>query len=307
MIDKLAIRNHVGILSVVMGCVILASSTSLAVPFDAEEIIVAFKQCHDGFSTDELLIRDDLRDSFLAALRAASGEPIDADAQRSALLSLLRLRKSGKLTVPATKRGNPVDPAVHSIAEIAARAVTDRHRITTDVMLVDPDFRGELQREAELISPGIDPYSVRKSVLSLRKKRALRPELVLQVAQWDRKVMTQSLAELRHGLAAGEIPSLPGIYLFRNSEGYLYIGEAVDLSVRLNQHVTESDRPSLAKYLAGDDANSVSVELHIFAADSPAAKPTIRRAYESELIRSRQSKIQCPPLDPAQTRFCHKR
>ena len=165
------------------------------------------------------MIRDDLRDSFLAALRAASGEPIDAGAQRSALLSLLRLRKSGRLTVSATKRGNPVDPAVHSIAEIAARAVTDRHRITTDVMLVDPDFRGELQREAELISPGID----------------------------------------------------------------------------LNQHVTESDRPSLAKYLAGDDANSVSVELHIFAADSPAAKPTIRRAYQSELIRSRHPKFNVRP------------
>jgi len=162
-------------------------------------------------------------------------------------------------------------------------------------MLADPVFRREFQLAAELISPGVDPYSLRKSILGLRKKRSLRPELVLQVATWGRVVTTQSLAELRRDLESDEVPKQPGIYLFRNADGYLYIGEAADLSVRLTQHVIESDRPSLAEFLAGDDAKGVTVELHVFQSDSPAAKVTQRRAYESELIRSRNPKFNVRP------------
>lgn len=295
MIAKLAIRNHSWIFSTAIFFSLTSTCSSLAGRFDQNAILAAFEKCHDGYSSDELLIRDDLRDSFLAALQQTTGQAMDASDQRSALLLLLQLRKAGKLTVSATRRGKPVDPSIHAIAEIAARAVTDRHRITTDTMLVDPTFRQELQREAELIAPGIDPYSVRKSVLSLRKKRALRPELVLQVAQWDRKVTTLSLTKLRQRLSAGQIPSLPGVYLFRNSTGYLYVGEAANLAARLAQHVNQSDRQSLAEYLAGDDAQGVTVELHLFDADSPATQVTIRRAYESELIRSRNPKFNVRP------------
>lgn len=265
----------------------------VAQTFTAEAIRTAFAACHGGYSSDELLIRDDLRNCFLAKLSPNLG--LTDAGQREALLALLKLRKAGKLSVRATKRGTPVDPAVHAIAEIASRAVTDRHRITSDTMLADPNFRHEFQTEAELISPGIDAYEVRKSVLGLRKKRSLRPELVLQVAQWGRQVTTQSLAQLKLGLEAGNVPKQPGIYLFRNADGYLYIGEAADLSVRLAQHVNESDRQSLAEFLAGDDADGVSIEMHVFAADSPAAKVTVRRAYESELIRSRNPKFNVRP------------
>ena len=269
------------------------SASIWADTFSADSIQAAFETCHDGYSSDELLIRDELRDCFLR--RLGDGAKLDREQQRSALLTLLKLRKTGKLKVRATKRGKPVSPAVHSVAEIASRVVTDRHRVTSDTMLADPELRSELQREAELISPGSDPYLVRKSVLSLRKKRALRPELVLQVAQWGREIATYSLPELISDLADGKVPKRPGVYLFRNSDGYLYVGESIDLSARLNQHVTESDSISLAQYLAGDDADTVTVELHVFESESPAAKVTVRRAYESELIRSRKPKFNVRP------------
>jgi hypothetical protein len=271
----------------------LISQTAMAQPFSAEAIRAAFEECHDGYSSDELLIRDELRDCFLQ--RLGNGVALDSGHQRTALLTLLKLRKTGKLDVVATKRAKPVSQSVHSVAEIASRVVTDRHRITSDTMLADPVFRRELQQEAELISPGIDSYAVRKSVLSLRKKRALRPELVLQVAEWGRQIKTQSLAELRQDLADDKTPKQPGVYLFRNEDGYLYVGEAIDLAARLNQHVTESDSKSLAQYLAGDDADSVTVELHVFDSDSPATKVTVRRAYESELIRSRKPRFNIRP------------
>ena len=172
----------------------------------------------------------------------------------------------------ATRRGQGVDEAITPVAEIAARVVTDRHRITTDTMLCDPTYRQELQEEAELISPGIDAYGVRKSVLSLRKKRGLRPELVLKVADWQRELRTLSLSQLQGALAEDEIPGRPGVYLFRSPGGYLYVGEASDLAARLRVHLQGSDRKSLAAYLASDRGEGVTVELHIFPADSPAAK-----------------------------------
>ncbi len=271
------------------------SNLLIAAPFDPDRIAAAMAHCHDGYSSDEVLIRDDLRDCFLQFLQQDSGHRFDQEDQRDALLALLKLRKAGQLNVRAVKQGPRVDSAVFPVAEIASRVVTDRHRISSDTLLADSQFRRQLQAEAELITPGIDPYLVRKAVLLLRKQRALRPELVLQVAQWNREIRTLSVPELRQQLADDRIPSKPGIYLFRDHQGYLYIGEAADLAARLAKHLSVSDRPSLAEYLAADRAEGASVEMHIFDSDSPIAKGRVRRAYESELIRSRKPKFNVRP------------
>ncbi len=258
-----------------------------------DQIIQAFADTSGGFSSDELLINDSIRKRFLAAV--ANERTLSAEEERRVLLDLLRLRKTGKLTAKATRRGPRVKPEVASVAEIAVRVVADRHRATIDTILADPGLRKELQSEAEAIQPKVDAYSVRKSVLQLRKKRALKPELVLRVADWDREVRTASLSELRTQLKAGQVPKQPGVYLFRSPEGYLYIGEAANLTQRLQQHITASDRPSLATYLSGEQSDKVSVELHVFPSDSPAKQLTVRRAYESELIRSRNPKFNTRP------------
>jgi hypothetical protein len=264
-----------------------------AKPLSDSEVQAAFIATHQGFSADELLITDRLRSQFLKQL-FANRSPSDAQ-QREALLRLLQLRKSGKLNAPATKRGPRIDDSVSPIAEIAARVIADRYRVSTDTLLADPVLRRELQKEADRILPGVDAYAIQKSLLQLRKKRQLRPELVLRVADWDRDIKTFTLATIRDELDAGRLPRQPGVYLFRNHEGYLYIGEASNLAARLKQHLTESDRASLANYLASTEAATVSVELHIFPKDSPASKITVRRAYESELIRSRQPKFNSRP------------
>ncbi len=262
---------------------------------EAPILLAAFEQACDGYSTDEVLIRDDLRDEFLSRLSLDVGRPLSDAEQLDALLELLQLRKAGKMTVRSTRRGEAVEESIAPVAEIAARVVTDRHRISSDTMLADSAFRKELQREAELIRPGVDAYSVRKAVLSLRKKRALKPELVLQVADWQRTIETVSLEELKRRIRDGQISDGPGVYLFRSAGGYLYVGEASNLAARLTEHVGGSDRVSLAKYLAGDDGAGVSVEMHVFPATSPARKVIVRRAYESELIRSRDPKFNVRP------------
>ena len=261
----------------------------------------AMVESAQGFSTDEVILRDDLRDAFLASVTKHTDAVVSESDHADLLLRLLKIRKAGKLNYRTLRRHSPKTgdvsvPDVSVVAEIAAHAVCDRHRITTDTILVHAKYRDELQREANLITPGTNAYALRKSVLNLRKRRAFRPELVLQVADWDRQVTTSSLKELIRQLDNDGVPHQPGVYLFRTKDGYLYIGEAADLSNRLTQHTTASDRKTLAAYLAAAaNDDEVSVELHVFPRESPAAKVKVRRAYESELIRSRHPKLNVRP------------
>ncbi|WP_146534550.1 GIY-YIG nuclease family protein [Rubripirellula reticaptiva] len=283
------------IVTIIVGVALAAPLPAQTFEFSADDIVAAIGVASDGYSTDEILIRDELRSRFVDHLSASLGRPLARDEERGAVLEMLKLRKAGKLNSFATRRGRPVNDSVAPIAEIAARVVGDRHRVSTDTLLADPTLREELQSEAELLRPGIDAYAVRKSVLGLRKKRALKPELVLQVADWDRTIETQTIEQLRDRLDGASVSTGPGVYLFRSGDGYLYVGEASNLSARLTEHLGGSDRISLAEYLAGENAAGVSVEMHIFPADSPVKRVTVRRAYESELIRSRDPKFNVRP------------
>ncbi len=262
---------------------------------DDATLVESFAQSHAGYSSDEVLISEKLRTAFLLALREHGIQLETEDDECEALLALLALRKKGKLQVAATKRAEPADDACLPVAEIASRVVLDRHRVSSDTMLATPRLRNEFYDEAEKLSGTIDKYQLAKSVLRLRKIRQLKPELVLRVADWDRSIATYTLHELSERLSQNQIPTSPGVYLFRDASGYLYIGEAENLKLRLQQHLSESDRVMLADYLRTHTSSEISVELHIFPNDSPASKLAVRRAYESELIRSREPKFNVRP------------
>ncbi|MEM9365890.1 MAG: GIY-YIG nuclease family protein [Planctomycetota bacterium] len=259
------------------------------VEFNTDAIRKAFEAAHQGYSSDELLVRDDLCHGFFQALSI----PADAAHQKQAALkTLLRLRKSGQLRVSTVKRASPWNPDVAPIAEIAVRSVLDRHPVSTDDIMTNPILRKRLQSEAEALVPDVDATDVRKAVLSLRKRRQLRPELVLRVADWGRTIETHAWNDLD----LAQVPSSPGIYVFRDSRGYLYVGEASQLRKRLTQHQQRSHNLSLDRLLKRENRESVlSIELHIFASDSPAKSTLARRAYESELIRSREPLFNLQP------------
>jgi hypothetical protein len=63
----------------------------------------------------------------------------------------------------------------------------------------------------------------------------------------------------------------------------------------LKSHLDESDRKSLANYLREQGVESISIEIHSFPADSRMKDVTVRRAYESELIRSREPRFNVRP------------
>ncbi|WDQ18775.1 GIY-YIG nuclease family protein [Rhodopirellula sp. P2] len=270
------------------------SNQAIHKDFTPESIREAFRDTHQGFSSDELILQDKLRDAFLQELGIAPKQESQFDAQRAALRALLQLRKRGDLNVPTTQRSSPTSASINAAiptAEIAIRTVLDRHDAMIDDVLCDPKMRMELQQEAERLSKNISAETVRRAVLRLRKSRRLRPELVLRVADWDRTVTTHPMKELD----LESLPNTPGVYLFRDSTGYLYIGEAIRLRDRIGDHLRGSHNAGLANVLSDSEANPVTLELHAFPNDSPAKKITVRRAYESELIRSRHPRFNLQP------------
>ena len=206
----------------------------------------AYLEVHDGWSSDEVLLQDALHEAFLAACRRQAPDAEEADLN----WTLLNLRKAGRLSGTVTRRRHDRHDGYRHLAEIAARLLQDRHEVTTDRLLCDPGLRAEFDQTVRDLTSQIDPYLLRKAVLALRKQRQLRPELVARVVDWGREIRLTTVDEAR--AQPWSIPARPGVYLFRDDTGYLYIGEAADLRERLSQHVHKSDRTSLADYLASE-------------------------------------------------------
>lgn len=269
---------------------------------DADQAIIqAFAETHRGLSSDEVILQAELNRRFLRRCREklARIEPGDGGAARAERSDarinwrLLNLRKAGKLTVPTTRRDQRDYRDALILGEIAARTMTDKHRKSIDRVLADPELRDEFDQLVLEQDRDIDPYLARKAAFALRKSRRLRPELITRIADWGRVVTEHRAQDLAEDL--GEIPAAPGIYIFRDATGYLYIGESADLRARLRQHLDESDRRSLAHYLKQQELTGIVVEVHAFDPQSRAREVRVRRAYESELIRSRKPRFNLQP------------
>lgn len=206
---------------------------------------------------------------------------------------LLNMRKAGKLKIETSRSDRRDYSHLTHIAEIAARMMEDKHSVSTDRMMAEPALRSEFDQVALNVDDQVDTYLVRKAAFRLRKTRKLEPELITRVADWDREVTEHRASDLSEDLDS--IPTNPGIYLFRDATGYLYIGEAENLRTRLTQHLDESDRQSLANYLRENDVEEITIEIHSFDPDSRAKELMVRRAYESELIRSRKPRFNIRP------------
>ncbi|MDA1015243.1 MAG: GIY-YIG nuclease family protein [Planctomycetota bacterium] len=245
----------------------------------------AFAAAHEGWSSDEVVLDDDLNKSFIARCRAKlSGfDTFEFN------WTLLNLRKAGQLTAKSTRRRRDSHDDYAHAAEIAARHMEDKHKLNMDRVICDPVMRAEFDKLAAAIAPGTKPYLLRKAAFGLRKARRLRPELVNRVADWGKTVKTFSADSLIKD--ANQIPATPGVYIFRDQTGYLYIGESSQLRTRVAKHLDHSDRKSLAHYLWKNGPQGITVELHSFDPESPARLKSMRRAYESELIRSRKPRL----------------
>jgi predicted GIY-YIG superfamily endonuclease len=272
----------------------IASSQIAVIAFAGEaiqesEIARVFSESHDGWSVDEVLLDDNRRNRFLDACRKAG---IEGD-EKSLLEKLIHVRKSGKLKVKATKSNRLEFGDELVAAEIAARALYDRHGVHTDHILLDPTLRKEFDEFAKSILPDATPYKLRKAAFRLRKSRQLKPELVLRVTDWKKEILEMSVADARKRL--DEFSTRPAVYIFRDKTGYLYIGQTNNLRDRMTKHLVDSDRKALTDYLEKHSNSELQLELHIFQSGSPAEDTVVREAYESEMIRSRKPRLNIAP------------
>jgi predicted GIY-YIG superfamily endonuclease/uncharacterized protein YktB (UPF0637 family) len=258
-------------------------------------VVDAFSATHDGWSSDEVILQDSLNEAFLAKCRKSLSGNADLEKVSNNQLNwrLMNLRKAGKLKSKTTKRKNVDYGSIAHIAEIVARSMSDKHQCSIDRMMCDTEMRKEFNDAAKSIDDSIDAYTVRKAAFQLRKARRLKPELIGRIADWGREIKTHQLKDIL------ENPKLinehPGIYIFRDSSGYLYIGQTDNLRKRLADHLDESHNRSLAKYLKSGIKNSISIEVHDFDPESKASETRVRRAYESELIASRKPRFNLQP------------
>ena len=257
-------------------------------------VVNAFKAIHQGYSSDEVILNDELNKNFLDACKTQLPQTERPEATAYDLnWRLMNLRKAGKLNVKATRSNRTSVIHVAHVAEIAARTMHDKHSISSDQVMANPLHRSEFNAIVESIDPGVDLYSARKAAFQLRKARRLRPELITRIADWGRVVKTHAAKTI----AANPdlIPAHPGVYIFRDATGYLYIGQSDDLRTRLKSHLDQSHNESLANYLGAKNLKQISIEVHSFEPDSQARKTMVRRAYESELIASRKPKFNLQP------------
>jgi predicted GIY-YIG superfamily endonuclease len=249
----------------------------------------AYAQTHDGWSSDEVVLQDQLNEAFIAACLQKMPEAQPADLN----WRLLNMRKAGLLNVATTRSNRKSVTAWKPIAEIVARTLIDKHKVSIDKIITSPKLRQEFDAAARGIDAEADLYGVRKAAFGLRKQRRLKPELIARIADWGRSITTLPLQTVRDD--GDTVPQLPGIYIFRDETGYLYIGQSENLRTRLKEHLDESSNFSLAQYLADQQHDNVTIELHAFSGDSRAKETMIRRAYESELIASRKPKFNIQP------------
>lgn len=259
-------------------------------PDDITDVVKqAFSETHDGFSTDEVLVCDRLNSAFIESCTGRI-PGVDDEAFNWRLISL---RKQGKLGPVTTRRIHSNHEDYLHASEIAARSVYDKHQTTIDRAFCRPDLKREFDLIARSVAPSISTYLLRKAALKLRKNRQLKPELVPRVASWPKIVLNYSADEVSRNPAL--LPRQPGIYIFWDSSGYLYIGESKDLHSRVTKHLDHSDRKSLAHYFWTNGITSISIELHAFDPSSGAMRKASRQAYESNLIETRRPRFNLRP------------
>ncbi len=249
----------------------------------------AFLETHDGRSPDDVVIDPMLNQLFLA--RCASLLPeITPEHANWRLMNLRKASFLGRVTTLAKKMDHSA--YVHA-SQIAARLMEDLHRLSIDRVLCNPDYRQQFDDVAREIFPGASEYQLRKAALGLRKARKLQPELIKRVVNWGREILEYDAEALVQN--PDLIPRKPGVYILRDSTGYLYIGEAGNLRLRVAHHLDHSDRRALAHYFWEAGLSGIVVEMHAFDSGSDARKTSSRRAYESDLIDKRSPRLNLRP------------
>jgi len=237
----------------------------------------AFLEAHRGFSVDRGIADPELNISFQRACDRLSIAGSAFDRNRA----LLNRRKRGAFSARTSRRTSFNDEDYRFASEIAIRIIERRDQLTLDDVLCHPNRAREFDSLASEIAPGHMPLQYRWAALSLRKARALQPELATRVIPPE-DVQLIRLIDVQ----LESIPHQPGIYAFVDcaTNATLYIGEASSLKSRLRKHLDHSDNKLLARHLWEQGTERILIEYYVLPVST--AKRELR-AFELEQIQSR--------------------
>lgn len=230
----------------------------------------AFLQTHEGRSSDDIIIDDTLNYKFMKVAKKFLPDFNSTDIN----WELLNLRKSGNLGSVAKYRvviKNQED-YLHA-SEIAARIMEDKYNMNIDRVMCDYKLRSEFDQLAKSIVPGYSEYEYRKAALKLRKTGKLKPELLKRVLRLGKSITFTNVEKILNN--PDLIPILPGIYIFVNHKGAIYIGETKNLRTRVLKHLDHSDRKSLAHYFWEKGLSNIKVEIICFKKGTHESKTQV--------------------------------
>ncbi len=191
-------------------------------------VIEAFEQACRGYSSDRVIADPDLNAEFVASCRerAIPGNPIHWNK------TLLSLRKANLLVL--TRKTKPTALSRDKVrwcefaSEIALARMRDQHDVSLDGLLCDPALASKFDALATEIAPGLEAVYHRWAALGLRKRAKLSRAYAKKVPRVLRE-RRFSRSSPTSDVILEKVPDSPGLYLLRDDDGPLYVGETDDL------------------------------------------------------------------------------
>jgi site-specific DNA-methyltransferase (adenine-specific) len=191
-----------------------------------DKIKLAFLDVRNDLAPDVIIADPHLNKLFIKACQARGL----SDSVSSLNIALLNARRNSHLTgLPKSKRTIVRNQDEYIFAsEMAVRFLERRDQVSLDAILCDPKRAKEFDKIAMKLAPGFSSFEYRWAALGLRKRRRLRPEMLVRVVK--PKSMNQSSVK---DLVINDIPPLSGLYVFYISNCALYVGETENLRKRI--------------------------------------------------------------------------
>jgi len=209
----------------------------------------AYSKVFDGYSTDRVVIDPELNAKFLAECRKGGLTSDDYHINHA----LLDIRKSGKAELPkATKKTEFRDYDEYIFAaEIAIRILQRSKGVTLDQILCDPMLALEFDRIAKQLAPAQTALKLRCAALNLRKTRRLGPTDRTPIENVN--LVTAGPMKL---VRPGDLPTVPGVYSFFDTNRPLFAGGTDNLQHRIELHFSGR----LPKWLGVEDDLSCALK-----------------------------------------------
>ena len=204
-------------------------------------VVEAFRQVHDGYGTDRVVVDPHYNALFLQRCRELGLTQSDYHLNHA----LFDARKSKKVLLPqATKPTKFTDYDDYEFAsEIAFRHLQRKEGVTLDRVLCDPALRARFDEIAQRLAPEQSVLKLRCAALNLRKSHRLRP-LRGEAPTYD-LVSAGPVARIN----LDEIPAMPGMYVFYDKARPIFAGETAKLRARIGQHLEHSQALGLPEWL----------------------------------------------------------